>query len=58
MTNDEILEMEKQILQIEDAIPKIKELLTDVRACTSETARTILAAAIRKYAAVLTEFKI
>lgn len=53
-----INEIEQQLSAIEEAIPKIKDILNDLKLCTSDTTKQILMAAIKKYANPIIDFKI
>lgn len=51
-------EIEQQIQQIEEILPKLKDIVSDMKLCNNDTTKQILAAAIKKYANPLVEFKI
>jgi len=54
----EIDEIEKKLSDVKDVILKVEELISDIKVCSSDTSKTILLAAIKKYASVIAEFKI
>lgn len=49
--------IEKQLCIIEnETLPKMKDLLADIKLCTTDTSRNILLAAMKKYSVALSEF--
>lgn len=53
-----IIAIESQLASIEEAIPKIKEIIADIKACNSEISKTILTSAIKKFSAPIIDFKL
>lgn len=51
-------EVEDKIEELEKTIAKIKELVADMKVCSSEITKTLVASAIKKYATTISEFKI
>lgn len=49
--------IEQQLVAIEEALPKIKEIIADVKSCNSEISKTILASAIKKFSTPIVDFK-
>lgn len=50
--------IEQQIEEIEEALPKIKAIVADVKVCSSDISKTILTSAIKKVSAPILEFKL
>ena len=50
--------IEDQLNAIEEALPKLKAVVADVKACSSEISKTILTSAIKKFSAPIVEFKL
>lgn len=48
-----IEEIESKIASVEDAVAKLKELVSDAKVCTSSLTKTMISSAINKYMAVL-----
>lgn len=53
-----IQEVEDKIEEVEKTIVKIKELVADMKVCSSEITKTLVASAIRKYASTISDFKL
>lgn len=51
-------EISHQLNAIEEAIPKLKDLISDIQNCSTETSKMILVAALKKYSTPISEFKL
>lgn len=50
--------IETQLTSIEEALPKLKAIVSDVKACSSDISKTILISAIKKISTPILEFKL
>lgn len=50
--------VESQLAAIEEALPKLKAVLADIKNCNSDISKTILASAIKKFSAPIVDFKL
>ena len=53
-----IEETENRLNKLEETIAKMKELISDAKICSSDITKKLIASALDKYAAVISEFKI
>ena len=52
-----IEEIETKITALEDTVSKMKALLADAKVCSSDITKTLIASALKKYAASIADFK-
>lgn len=50
--------VEKQLATIEEALPKLKAIIGDVKTCNSEISKTILMSAVKKFSTPIIDFKL
>ena len=50
--------VDKQLVAIEEVLPKLKEVVGDVKFCNSDISKTILMSAIKKLLAPIVDFKL
>lgn len=50
--------IEQQLAAIEEALPKLKAVVNDVKACSSDISKTILMSAIKKFSTPIVDFKL
>lgn len=53
-----IQEVEEKIEEVEKTLAKIRELIADMKVCSSEITKTLVASAIKKYATTISDFKV
>ena len=53
-----IEEIEKKIEEVDKVVAKVKELIADAKVCSSDITKALIASAIKKYAAAISDFKI
>lgn len=50
--------IEDHLVQVEEAIPKMKELIADLKLCNSELSKTVLMSALKKISRPLLDFNV
>lgn len=50
--------IEQQLVAVEEALPKLKAVIGDVKVCNSDISKTILMSAIKKISTPLVDFKL
>lgn len=52
-----IEEIEAKIEDCEKTLSKVRELITDLKVCTSDITKTLVTSAVKKYLSTLPDFK-
>ncbi len=53
-----IEEIETKVNNLQETINKIKELISDAKVCSSDITKALIASALKKYSAVISDFKL